>query len=52
VSRWYGGAWIWVYGTELDPDGRSAGPCSALVSCDAIPDDATDRTRHTGPADG
>jgi hypothetical protein len=22
ISRWYGGTWIWVYGTELHPDGQ------------------------------
>jgi hypothetical protein len=38
ISRWYGGAWVWVYGTELDPDGQPLDQLSALVSCDAIPD--------------
>jgi hypothetical protein len=47
ISRWYGGNRVWVYGAELDPAGQPAGPCSALVFCDAIPDNATD---HAGPA--
>jgi hypothetical protein len=44
ISRWYGGGWVWVYGTELDENGDPREQRSALVACDAIPDDLADTT--------
>jgi len=45
ISTWYGGAWCWVHGDELDDNGRVVGPVQVLIDVDAIPDDATDPAR-------
>lgn len=42
ISNWYGGAWVWIEGYEIewpgaDPPGQWM---VALVRCSAIPDEA------------